>query len=99
MAGGGTVWDKVRTVFLSEMPDRIEALQKHYAEKNSSGLGTVAHTIAGSAAIIGAPALRAAGLALEAAAGGNVWINVSALLDAVSEAWSQIQQELAKTDN
>lgn len=96
--GGSTVWDKALSVFLREMPARLNALSTHASERRALPLATVAHTIAGSAASIGAPALRSAGLTLETAARANDWAAVPPLLRSMQEAWAQLEPELTKTD-
>jgi CheY-like chemotaxis protein len=95
--GGGTVWDKVLGIFFNEMPGRLEALRKHVTEKETDRLCTAAHTIAGSSAIVGAPALRAAGLALEAAAKASEWDKIPYLYEAIIQAWTKLEPELIKT--
>jgi len=96
--GGGTVWDKALSVFLREMPVRMVALNTHSSEQRALPLATVAHTIAGSAASIGAPALRSAGLALETVARASDWAAVPSLLSSLHGAWAQLEHELTKTD-
>jgi CheY-like chemotaxis protein len=96
---GSTVWDKALSVFLKEMPDRLEALSAHVNNKQTGNLSAVAHTIAGSAASIGSPALRAAGLALERAAGTEDWNGVATHMAALEEAWRLLQNKLTKIDN
>ena len=96
--GGGTVWDKALKVFFREMPGRLSALTGHMSDRRADDLAIVAHTIAGSAASLGAPALRSAGLALESAARANDWAGAATLLVALQEAWRLLEQELTKTD-
>ena len=96
---GSTVWDKALSVFLKEMPDRLEALAAHAKNQQTDSLSAVAHTIAGSAASIGAPSLRAAGLALERLARDDDWSGIATHMAAVEEAWRLLQNELTKIDN
>jgi PAS domain S-box-containing protein len=96
---GSTVWDKALSVFLKEMPARLAALSAHVKNQQADYLSAVAHTIAGSAASIGAPALRAAGLALERAAGENDENGIATHQAALEEAWRLLQNELTKIDN
>ncbi len=96
--GGGTVWDKALAVFMKEMPGRLAALAEHTTAQRSEPLASLAHTIAGSAASLGAPALRAAGLALEVAARGNDWNRVPALHSALQNGWRLLEPKLLNTE-
>ena len=96
---GGTVWDKALGVFLREMPGRLIALNTHLKEERSEPLAIVAHTMAGSAASLGAPALRAAGLALEVAARANDWARVPALCAVLHDEWRRLEPKLTNPDN
>jgi len=95
--GGGTVWDKALGVFMKEMPGRLAALTEHTNGQRSEPLAAMAHTIAGSAASLGAPALRAAGLALEVAARANDWNRIPALHAVMQNAWRMLEPKLLNT--
>jgi PAS domain S-box-containing protein len=96
--GGCTVWDKALNVFLREMPGRLSALTAHLHDRQAESLAIVAHTIAGSSASLGAPALRSVGLALESAARANDWDGAPALLGDLLEAWRRLEPELTNPD-
>lgn len=96
--GGGTIWERVVTAFLKEMPGRIETLQRLADERHAAELGLLAHTVAGSAASIGGLVLRTHGLELEHAARAGNWDAVPGLLDAVNASWRELETELLKTD-
>jgi HPt (histidine-containing phosphotransfer) domain-containing protein len=95
---GGNVWNKALDIFCREMPGRLSALDLYVREHRAESLSIAAHTIAGSAANIGAPMLRAAGLSLENAAHNGTWDAIPQLLEALMDAWKQLQPELTKTD-
>jgi PAS domain S-box-containing protein len=96
---GVTVWDKAIGIFLKEMPVRLAALSRHASEQSGVDLANVAHTIAGSAASIGAVALRSTALVLETAARSSDWALVTASLRALQEAWRLLEPELLKPTN
>lgn len=96
--GGGTIWERVFTVFLKEMPHRVEMLGVHAAARRADELAALAHTIAGSAASIGGQALRCAGQELENAVSAGNWETMPALLSSVVAAWRDLEAELIKID-
>jgi CheY-like chemotaxis protein len=96
--GGGTIWERVLTVFLKEMPGRVEALKGHADAHRAEELGILAHTVAGSAASIGGQVLRFNGLELEKAARDGNWDGVPGLLAAAVASWHELKTELLKTD-
>ncbi|MFT3781021.1 MAG: PAS domain S-box protein [Nibricoccus sp.] len=93
---GGTVWDKVLSVFQKEMPSRLAMANDLAGEGDGGKLATVAHTIAGSAAIVGAPVLRAASLALEKVANNGENDKIADSLNELNVAWRALEEELNK---
>jgi PAS domain S-box-containing protein len=96
---GNTVWDRALAVFLKEMPDRLSMLSAHVNNQQAEYIGALAHTIAGSAASIGAPGLRSSGLALESAARAGDWTGITTHQEALLQSWSLLKDELNKIDN
>lgn len=94
---GTSVWDRALSIFLSEMPARMETLRQYVDAQYPERAAVLAHTIAGSAASLGAPELRAAALSLELAAKAKESARMPELLSALSTAWIRLETQLRPT--
>jgi CheY-like chemotaxis protein len=95
---GASLWVKALTVFRTEMPVRIQALDLYLKEKRATELCALAHTIAGSAANVGATDLRHVAQALEKFAKSGTWNEIPGAVDAVRNEWALIDLEFGNTD-
>lgn len=93
-ANGLSLWDKAVGIFTKEMPNRLSLMSEAANRRDSTRLATIAHTIVGSAANLGASALQSTARDLETAARAQAWREVSLYLSAVEQAWQQVSQEI-----
>ncbi|HUR18519.1 MAG TPA: Hpt domain-containing protein [Acidimicrobiales bacterium] len=82
------------TMFVEDVPLRLEALRTAAAEGDLKELGQVAHTLKGTSSNLGAAQLAACCSALQAGAGRGSTPEIAALLDAVERSWEQVRAML-----
>jgi PAS domain S-box-containing protein len=93
--GGDSLYPRVRTLFLAEVPELLAKLETAAAARDHAAVAATAHRLAGSCANIGAVGLRAAALAVEQTARAQDWAALGGRLAACAEAWTRVQSALA----
>lgn len=81
-------------LYLSDSPKRIAALREAAAASDASQAARVAHSLAGSCASIGAPALAALCLELEQHCRNGILDNFSAQLQGIEAAYGTLEAKL-----
>jgi CheY-like chemotaxis protein/HPt (histidine-containing phosphotransfer) domain-containing protein len=97
-AGPGTLAHGVASLFMQEMPGRLEELRRYTTAHDGEHLGRAAHTLAGSCASLGARRLRALSRDLEAAAKSGNWEKAAEGVVAVEQAVEELSLELTRLE-
>ena len=63
--GNETLFDELVGIFLGDLPKRVEEIRSAMSEMNFSRIGSTAHTLKGTAALMGAQRLASAARELE----------------------------------
>jgi HPt (histidine-containing phosphotransfer) domain-containing protein len=83
-------------LFMREEPARIAELRRLAGIGQWSELKRLAHSLAGSCAMLGAIEMQRAALKLQAAAGSGRPAEVALRLEGVEAAWKRVQETLAR---
>jgi len=93
---GRTALDDVVELFCKHTPGRMQQLAELHDKGDMAGLARGAHTMAGSAASLGAVPMQQAALALERAAKSSLATDLPQLHATLQAAWADVQAELRR---
>ncbi len=98
LGGDEALMGDLLEIFLDDTPNQINALYEAVENKSAKDIRIQAHTIKGSAANIGAPALKEAALNMENSARNGDIANAVSLFLAVKKAYSKLEQALKQEE-
>ena len=95
-SSGEDVLEKVSNLFLNEVPERLRRIRRAAGEGDRETLEHTAHSLKGSAGILGAQAFLKRSQALELAARSNKLEDQDVLIERLEEEYAKVARELKR---
>jgi signal transduction histidine kinase/CheY-like chemotaxis protein/PAS domain-containing protein/HPt (histidine-containing phosphotransfer) domain-containing protein len=95
LMGNEVMAERLRKMYLREMPDRMSELASALAEADGAAASDLAHSLKGASAQMGAERVEALSRAIEAAAANGDLSGASAKMDELEVAFSDVQRAMS----